>query len=99
MATVKLGWHKLSTKGSGSIHRSEVKARNGEDALFLDVHDNGPRSWTRKYEVTAYYRLGNSQRDIPLYDDEGLGGLIEAQEALTQWYLENAPTLLVTLAG
>ena len=94
-----LGWQRFSTTGSGSIHRCEVKARNGEDALFLDVYDRGARAWTRLYKVTAYDRLENSQRDIPLYDDEGFRGLDDAKEALTQWYLNNAPTLLVTLAG
>ena len=79
-------------------HRCEIKARNGGDALVMDVSDWGP-SMTRKYDVTAYYWLEDSQRLIPPYDDEGFRSPDDARIVLTQWYLENAPTLLMTLAG
>ena len=81
------------------IHQCEVRARSGEDALVHgDVHDRG-RALIRLYNVTAYYWLEDSQRRIPLYDDEKFRNPDDAKEALTQWYRENAPTLLVTLAG
>ena len=98
MATVKLEWQELPSTAAGTIHRCEVKARNGGDALFMEVHDRGP-ALIRLYNVTAYYWLEDSQRRIPLYDDEKFRNPDDAKTALTQWYLENAPTLLVTLAG
>ena len=38
MATVELHWQKVSTTGGDEIHRCEVKARNGKDALCMEVH-------------------------------------------------------------
>ena len=98
MATVKLGWWEFSAADGHTIHQCEIEARNDVDALVMEVHDRGP-AVIRLYNVTAFYRFEDGQRRIPLYDDEGFRGLDDAQEALTQWYLENAPTLLVTLAG
>ena len=37
MATVELIWQKVSTTGGDEIHRCEVKARNGKDALCMEV--------------------------------------------------------------
>ena len=99
MATVKLDWKKSSTERRGAIHRCEIKARNAGDALFMEVYDSGPWVVRREYNASAYYWLEGGQRRIPLYDDEGLRNLDDAQAALTQWYLDNAPTLLMTLAG
>ena len=99
MATVKLDWRELPTADGIEIHRCEVRARNGGDALFMDVVHHRGRSVLQVYNVTAYYWLEDSQRRIPLYDDEKLRSLDDAKKALTQWYLNNAPTLLVTLAG
>ena len=98
MATVKLGWRKFSTDDGSTISRCKVRARSGEDALYMEVLDRGP-ALIRKYTVTAYYWVESSQRRIPLYDDEEFRNPGDARIALTQWYLENAPTLLVTLAG
>lgn len=99
MATVKLDWKKLSTERRGAIHRCEIKARNAGDALFMEVHDRGPWKVKREYNVSAYYWLEGGQLRIPLYDDEGFRSPDDARIVLPQWYLENAPTLLVTLAG
>ena len=63
----------------------------------MEVHARR-RALTRQHIVTAYYWLEDSQRGIRLYDDDGFSNFGEARAALTQWYLENAPTLLVTLA-
>ena len=98
MATVKLSWREFSTTDGSAIHQCKVRARSDGDALYMEVQDRGP-AVIRLYNVTAYYWLEDSQRRIPLYDDEGLRGPDDAREALTQWYLDNAPTLLVTLAG
>ena len=98
MATVKLVWQKFPTTDGDEIHRSEVKARNGKDALFMEVHARR-RALIRQHIVTAYYWLEDNQRGIRLYDDDGFRGPDDAREALTQWYLDNAATLLVTLAG
>ena len=97
MATVELNWRNASITGSAKIHRCEIKARKAGDALVMEVYDTG-RAVIRHYNVTAYYWLEGGQLRIPLYDDEGLLSLERAQAALTQWYLDNAPTLLVTLA-
>ena len=98
MATVKLNWHDFYTAADGSaIHRCEVKARNDGDALFMEAHERG-RMGSRGCNVTAYYWFENSQHGIPLYEEEGFSSLNDARRALTQWYLNNAPTLLMTLA-
>ena len=99
MATVKLDWQEIPTAaGGGAIHQCKVRARSDGDALYMEVHDRG-RALIRLYNVTAYYWLEDSQRRIPLYDDEKFRNPDDAKTALTQWYLDNAPTLLVTLAG
>ena len=78
--------------------RCEVRARNGGDALVMEANERGRRG-SKGSIVTAYYWLENSQRGIRLYDDEGFRSPDDAREALTQWYLNHAPTLLMTLAG
>ena len=98
MATVKLGWRKFSAEDGSAIRRCEVEARNGGGVLVMEAHERKRRG-SKGSTVTAYYWLEDNQRGIPLYDDEGFGSLSEARGALTQWYLKNAPTLLVTLAG
>ena len=98
MATVKLEWWEFSATEGHTIHQCEIEARKDGESLVMEVYDRGPAG-VRHFSTTAYYWVEDRQRRIPLYDDEGFGGLIEAQEALAQWYLENAPTLLVTLAG
>ena len=52
----------------------------------------------RKYDTTAYYWLEDIQRGIRLYDG-GVSSFGEARTALTQWYLNHASILLVTLPG
>lgn len=98
MATVKLEWRKSSMARGAATYRCKLEARKDGHALVMEVYDRGP-AVVRHFSTTAYYWVEDRQRRIPLYDDEGFGGLIEAQEALAQWYLRNAPTLLVTLAG
>ena len=95
MATVILGWWDFSAADGTTIHQCEIEARNGEDALVMEAHERGARGST----VTAYFRFEDSQRGIPLYDDEGFDSLDDAKEALTQWYTNHAPTLLMTLAA
>ena len=51
MATVKLVWQKFPTTDGDEIHRSEVKARNGKDALFMEVHARR-RALIRQHIVT-----------------------------------------------
>ena len=63
MATVKLGWRKFSTDDGSTISRCKVRARSGEDALYMEVLDRGP-TLIRKYNVTAYYWVESSQRRI-----------------------------------
>ena len=98
MATVKLKWRGFSTTDGSAIHQCKVRARSDGDALYMEVRDMGP-AVIRLFNVTVYYWLEDSQRRIPLYDDEKFRNPDDAKTALTQWYLENAPTLLVTLAG
>lgn len=98
MATVKLDWQKFPTVYHGAIYRSKIKARNSGDELVMEVNDWGPEM-NRKCDATAYYRLEGSQRRIPLYDDAEFDSPDDAQKALTQWYLHNAPALVATLAG
>jgi len=81
MATVQLYWQKFYTTGDGAIHRCEVKARKEGDALVMEVYDRGGAVLSQ-FNVSAYYRFEDSQRRIPLYDDEGFGGVAGAQEAL-----------------
>lgn len=99
MATVKLDWNKPSTNGRDFSHRCEIKARKGGGTLVMEVLEwSGMKP--RAVSVSAYYRLEDGPRRIPLYDeDQGVRNLDDAKEALAQWYLANAPTLLVTLAG
>ena len=97
MATVELSWQKASTTGGDEIHRCEVKARNGKDALVMEVH--GGKLTGGIHIVTAYYWLEDSQRSIPLYPYGTSDSLDDAKTALTAWYFDNAPTLLATLAG
>ena len=98
MATVKLDWWEFSAAEGHTIHQCELEARNDVDALVMEVHER-VRKGGKGSSITAYFRFADSQRGIPLFDDEGFDSLREARRALTQWYLENAPTLLVTLAG
>ena len=97
MATVELNWWESSASDGSAIHYCEIKARNDGDGLMMEAHERG-RMGRKGSTVTAYFRFAVSQRGIPLYDDEGFSSLREARRALTQWYVENAPTLLVTLA-
>ena len=96
MATVNLYWEASSIIGS-RLHRCELAARKDGDSLVMEAHDRGG-AVVRQFSVSAYYTLDYSVR-IPLYDDEGFSDLDDAKEALAQWYLENAPTLLVTLTA
>ena len=104
MAKVKLDWQRFSRIGGGAIHRCEIRARNDVDALLMEVHDRG-RAVSRECSVTAYFRFDESQNIIqlnnviPLYDDEGFRSPDDAKAALSEWYANNAPTLLITLAG
>ena len=104
MAKVILGWWDFSAADGSTIHQCEIEARNGEDALVMEVHDRGP-ALRRECSVTAFFRFDESrnviQRDnvIPLYDDEGFSDPDDAKEALAEWYANHAPTLLVTLAA
>ena len=98
MATVELNWRNSSITGGAKIHRCEIKARKAGDALVMEVYDMG-RAVIGLYNVTAYYWSEGGQLRIPLYDDQGFRSLDDAKEALAQWYLANAPALLVTLAG
>lgn len=98
MATVDLYWQESRTAGGGATHNCELKARKDGDALIMEARDRG-RAIVRLYEATAYYRLGDRQHRIPLYDNEGFRSLDDAKEALAQWYVNHAPTLLMTLAG
>ena len=98
MATVILGWWDFTAANGSTIHQCEIEARNGEDALVMEAHERGPRG-ARGSIATAYFRFEDSQRGIPLYDDEGFRSLDDAKAALTEWYSSHAPTLLVTLAG
>ncbi len=97
MATVELHWQKVSAVGGDEIHRCEVKARNGKDALVMEVH--GGKLTGGVHIVTAFYWFENSQRSIPLHPFRTSGTLDDAKTALTEWYFANAPTLLTTLAG
>ena len=97
MATVELNWQRVSTTGSDEIHRCEVKARNGKDALCMEVH--GGKLTGGIHIVTAYYWLEDSRHPIPLYPFRTSDSLDDAKTALTAWYFDNAPTLLMTLAG
>ncbi len=97
MATVELIWQNVSTTGGDEIHRCEVKARNGKDALVMEVH--GGKLTGGVHIVTAYYWLENSKRSVPLYPFGTSGSLDDAKTALTEWYFDNAPALLMTLAG
>ncbi len=99
MATVKLDWQELSTEHDGPMYRCEIKARNAADALFMEVHVVAAWLVLAKINASAYYWLEDDQRRIPLYDEEEFGSRDAAKEALTQWYLANAPALLATLAG
>lgn len=98
MATVRLNWRDSDSSTDRGVYRCEIRSRNDEDALVLEVHDRG---WAvfKDFSVTVYYWVAGRERGIPLCDDEGFDRLDDAKAALTQWYLENAPTLLVTLAG
>ena len=99
MATVKLDWQQVSTDDPGLNHRCEFKARNGGGALVMNVRKWGVGSVTA-ITASAYYWLEVDQRRIPLYDDENWSDrLDDAKKALEQWYSDNAPTLLLTLAG
>ncbi len=97
MATAELHWQNVSTTGRDEIQRCEVKARNGKDAVCMEVH--GGKLTGGVHIVTAYYWLEDSQRSIPLHPFQTSGSLDDARTALTAWYFENAPTLLATLAG
>ena len=83
MAKVELYWQKFSATGGGAIHRCEVKARKDGEALVIEMYDRG-RAVVRQYNVAAYYWLEDSQRGIPLYDEEGFRVLDDARTALTQ---------------
>lgn len=98
MAMVKLGWKKFYTDDGDTILRCKIRASSGEDALYMEVYDRGP-AMIRKYDVSAFYWAESSQRRILLYDELEFRSLGDAREALTQWYFDNAPTLLMTLAG
>ena len=97
MATVELHWQNVSTTGGDEIHRCEVKARNGKDAVVMEVH--GGKLTGGVHIVTVYYWFENSQRSIPLHPFRTSGTLDDAKTALKEWYFANAPTLLTTLAG
>ena len=64
----------------------------------MEARDTG-QIVIRQCNATAYYWMEDRQRSIPLYDDEGFGSLDDAKDALTEWYANHAPTLLMTLAA
>ncbi len=98
MATVELEWRESSMDRGVETHRCELEARRDGESLVMEAHDWG-RAIFRHVSATVYYWVEDSQRRIPLYDDEGFGDLDDAKEALAEWYLQNAPTLLVTLTA
>ena len=63
----------------------------------MEVHEREPMG-SKGSTVTAYYRFEDSQHLIPLYPVDTFGNRDDAKTALTEWYFENAPTLLMTLA-
>ncbi|MDE0079009.1 MAG: hypothetical protein OXO50_15930 [Caldilineaceae bacterium] len=98
MSKVKLDWRESDSGRARGVHRCEIRARNDEGALFMEVHDIG---WAvfREYSATAYYSVAGRGRGIPLYDDEGFNSIDDAKEVLAEWYANHAPTLLMTLAA
>ncbi len=93
-----LSWQEVTSREGGTNYRSEIRGRNGVDALFMEVHDRGRTLLKKEYNVSAYYWIEHQQRSMPLYVDAQLRSRDDSMFALTRWYFNHAPTLLITLA-
>ena len=68
MATVELNWQRVSTTGGDEIHRCEVKARNGKDALCMEVHGGKLTGGIHIVTATSGWKTASAPYRSTLWD-------------------------------